>query len=204
MHCRFLAIFTSGCNYIAVHHFFIGLVLNCPSTGRRCGCSFSDGGGLQSKLLLVSERTFENMTKAHVIMDEDKNVARKPVARTKRDGSEKPLQESHEVSLPKARAKRRRRSDTSSDEESEEENSDIAPDVGMKPEPSKHVQQSMQDRLNETWKKFANAVDCDNELRRQLETEEKLTKSLRRKLTEEKNRQKQLTKLIENTKANKK
>ena len=92
-------------------------------------------------------------------MDEDKNVARKPVARTKRDRSEKPLQESHEVSLPKAKAKRRRRSDMSSDEESEEEKIDIAPDVGMKPEPAKHVQQSTQDRLNETWKRFANAVD---------------------------------------------
>ena len=137
-------------------------------------------------------------------MDEDKNVARKPVARTKRDGSEKPLQESHEVSLPKARAKRRRRSDMSSDEESEEEDSDSAPDLGMKPEPAKHVQQSAQDLLNDAWKKFANVVDCNNKLQRQLETEEKLTKSLRRKLTEEKNRQKQLTKLIENTKANKK
>ena len=42
--------------------------------------------------------------------------------------------------------------------------SDVAPDLGLKPEPVKHVQQSTQDRLNETWKKFANVVDCNVEL----------------------------------------
>ena len=91
----------------------------------------------------------------------------------------------------------------SSDEESEEEDSDIAPDLGMKLEPAKHVQQSTQDRLNNVWKKFANAVDCDCKLERELSAEKKLTNDLRRQLAEERTHEKQLTALTERTKSEK-
>ena len=74
---------------------------------------------------------------ACLAMDENKNVARKPKKVVQHD-------------TPLRRFKRRRRSGMSSSEESEEENSDVAPDLGMQPESVRHVQQSTQDRLNDT------------------------------------------------------
>ena len=54
----------------------------------------------------------------------------------------------------------------------EDSDSDDSTDMGMKPPLAEHVRQSAQDRLNKTWKKFANAFDCNRAPQEQLQVEE--------------------------------
>ena len=114
----------------------------------------------------------------------------------KRDTIERKLDENRSTMAARRERKTKRRSDTSSDEESMSSDEDR----GQKPPAAATAAESAQQKLDRTWKETANAFDCANRLKEELDKAEELTRKHRQALKQERAKQENTQKLIKRQK----
>ena len=83
---------------------------------------------------------------------------------------------------------------------SDEESVSFDEDRGQKPAAVATAAESAQQKLDRTWKETANAFDCANRLKEELDQAEELTRKYRKALKEERAKQENLQKLIKRQK----
>ena len=83
---------------------------------------------------------------------------------------------------------------------SDEESMSSDEGCGQKPPAVATATESTQQKLDRTWKETANAFDCANRLKEELDKAEELTRKHRQALKEEKAKQENMQKLIKRQK----